>query len=91
MKALGLLLFIFSLGAHAQLFTYNYQITCGPTITIIEFLSTTQKAELTWTGLDIADKSVYSLWEDKNGNWTLLKKNRETACIIGIGTKPIII
>jgi len=91
MKTLGLLLCTFSLNVYAQGFTYNYPITCGPIITIIEFVSKTQKEELTWTGLDIADGSVYSLWQDVDGNWTLLKKSREIACIIGAGTKPKII
>ena len=91
MRTLGLLLFTFSLNVYAQGFTYNYPITCGQVIPIIEFLSKTQKEELTWTGLDIADGSVYSLWQDADGNWTLLKKSREIACIIGSGTKPKII
>jgi hypothetical protein len=89
MKAIGLLLFTFSLNVYAQVtdvFTYNYEITCGPVIQIIEFISKTQKEELTWTGLDIADGSVYSLWQDKDGNWTLLKKGKKIACIIGYGT-----
>ena len=91
MRIIGLLLFTFSLNVYAQAFTYNYQVTCGPVIPIIEFLSKTQKEELVWTGLDIADGSVYSLWQDADGNWTLLKKGREIACIIGSGTKPKII
>ena len=92
MKLLFIVLFfIFSLPANAQLFTYNYQINCGSTAAIIEFLSKTQKEELTWTGSDISDGSTYSLWQDTDGNWTLLKKNREIACIIGSGTKPKII
>jgi hypothetical protein len=93
MKALALLILGFSLSVQAQVqtFTYNYQVICGPTILIIEFLSKTQKEELTWTGSDISDGSSYSLWEDKDGNWTLLKKGREIACIIGSGTKPKII
>jgi hypothetical protein len=95
MKALGLLLFTFSLSVYAQEppqiavpqpFTYNYQVTCGPVMPIIEFLSKTQKEELTWSGSDITDGSVYSLWQDKQGNWTLLKKNTQIACIIGSGT-----
>ena len=91
MRTIALLLCTFSLNVYAQTFTYNYPITCGPVIPIIEFLSKTQKEELTWTGLDIADGSVYSLWQDVEGNWTLLKKSRELACIIGAGTKPKII
>jgi hypothetical protein len=93
MKALALLILGFSLSVQAQVqaFTYSYQVICGPTIPIIEFLSKTQKEELTWTGSDISDGSTYSLWQDTDGNWTLLKKNREIACIIGSGTKPKII
>jgi len=93
MKALGLLLFTFSLATQAQPqvavpqpFTYNYQVTCGPVMPLIEFLSKTQREELTWSGSDITDGSVYSLWQDKQGNWTLLKKNTEIACVIGSGT-----
>ena len=91
MKTIGLLLFAFSLNVYANPFTYNYQVTCGPMVPIIKFLSENQQEKLTWTGLDIADGSVYSLWEDKDGNWTLLKKSKEIACIIGAGTKPKII
>jgi hypothetical protein len=91
MKTLGLLLFTFSMNVYAQAFTYNYQVTCGPVKPIIQFLSETQQEKLTWTGLDISDGSLYSLWEDKDGNWTILKKSTEIACIIGSGTKPKII
>lgn len=91
MKKIGLLMFTISMNVYAQAFTYNYQVTCGPIMSIIKFLSETQQEKLTWTGLDIADGSVYSLWEDKDGNWTLLKKSTEIACIIGVGTKPKII
>ena len=86
MKALGLLLFTFSLNVYAQAFTYNYKVTCGPVVQLIEFLSKTQKEEFTWSGSDISDGSVYSLWQDTKGNWTLLKKNTEIACVIGSGT-----
>jgi hypothetical protein len=93
MRALVLLLFSLSLTAHAQTepFKYNYTVTCGATKPIIEFLSKTQKEELTWTGLDISDGSVYSLWQDAEGNWTLLKKTPQVACILGVGTKPKVI
>jgi len=93
MKTLALLLLSISLVAHSQTksFTYNYTVSCGPTIEVIEFFSKTHKEELSWTGLDIADGSVYSLWEDAEGNWTLLKKTPEIACVLGVGTKPKII
>jgi hypothetical protein len=91
MKVVALLMFSFSLPALAQAFKYNYEVTCGPTIPIIQFLSKNQKEELTWTGSDISDGSIYSLWQDKDGNWTLLKKSTEIACIIGVGTKTKVI
>ena len=91
MKTIGLLLLSFSMHANAQLFKYNYEINCGPVMPIIKFLSETQQEKLSWTGLDLADGSVYSLWEDKEGNWTLLKKTPEIACIVGVGTKPKVI
>lgn len=93
MKILALLLFSVSFTAHSQTqpFTYNYQVTCGPTVDVIQFLSKTHKEELTWTGLDISDGSVYSLWEDAEGNWTILKKTPEVACVLGAGTKPKVI
>lgn len=93
MKILALLLLSVSMVAHSQTqpFNYNYPITCGPVIPMLEFLSKTQKEELTWTGLDIADGSIYSLWQDAEGNWTLLKKNTEIACVLGVGTKPKVI
>lgn len=90
MKILALLLFSVSLSAQSQVqpFNYNYPVTCGPVIPLIEFLSKQQKEVLTWTGLDISDDSIYSLWQDKEGNWTLLKNNKEIACVLGVGTKP---
>ena len=93
MKALALLMIGFSVTVHAQPqvavpqgFNYNYQVICGPVVPIIEFLSKTQREEFTWSGSDISDGSVYSLWQDKQGNWTLLKKNTQFACVIGSGT-----
>ena len=93
MKTLALLLLSISSVAYSQTksFTYNYPVTCGPTIEVIEFFSKTHKEEVIWTGLDAVDSSVYSLWEDAEGNWTLLKKTPEIACVLGVGTKPKII
>lgn len=91
LAALILFSFLAITNAQVPLFKYDYPITCGPVVPIIEVLSKTQKKKLSWTGIDIADGSVYSLWEDKDGNWTLLKMSTEIACILGIGTKPEIV
>ena len=76
MKALALLMIGFSVTVHAQPqvavpqgFNYNYQVICGPVVPIIEFLSKTQREEFTWSGSDISDGSVYSLWQDVDGNF----------------------
>jgi hypothetical protein len=72
---------------HSQAFQSNYPVVCGPTIDIVEFLSRTQKEVLVWDGSHIDDGSKYTLWQDKSGNWTLLKMTREVSCIVGSGTK----
>ena len=72
---------------HSQAFQYNYSVVCGPTTAIVEFLSRTQKEVLVWDGSHIDDGSKYTLWQDKSGNWTLLKMTREVSCIVGSGTK----
>ena len=93
MKILAILLLSISLTAHSQTqpFPLNYQVICGPTIEVMQYLSKTHKEEVIWTGLDAVDGSVYSLWEDAEGNWTILKKSPEIACVLGSGTKQKII
>jgi hypothetical protein len=71
--------------ANAQ-FRYDYPIVCDSTQKIIESLTINFKETVVWTGKHIEDNSVYSLWiNEKTGSWTLLKKNPEVACILGVG------
>lgn len=71
--------------ANAQ-FRYDYPVICDDTQKLIESLTINFKEKVSWTGRHIEDKSVYSLWiNEKTGSWTLLKKNPEVACILGVG------
>jgi len=72
--------------ANAQ-FRYDYPILCDSTQTIIENLSKNYQEKLSWTGKHDNDNSVYSLWvQPKDNSWTLVKSNKEFACILGIGS-----
>jgi hypothetical protein len=73
--------------AYSQAFQYNYSVVCGPTTAIVEFLTKAQQEMILWDGSHIDDGSKYTLWQDKSGNWTLLKMTREVSCIVGSGTK----
>ena len=88
MKKLLLTLALLSTNAHAQ-FAYNYEVPCAETEQIIDSLKSSKyKERLTWTGNDVADKSMYSLWvNESTGNWTLLKMaESKVSCILGAGT-----
>jgi hypothetical protein len=53
---------------------------------VIESLNKNYQEKLSWAGNHDNDGSVYSLWVDLKGNsWTLLKSNKEFACILGVG------
>ena len=88
MKILLLALALVSTSVSAQ-FVYNYEIPCADTTQIIESLKSAKYTEkLTWTGNDISDKSMYSLWVNASkGTWTLLKMSEtKVSCVLGAGT-----
>lgn len=88
MKNLLLTLAFVSTSASAQ-FLYNYEIQCAETDRIIESLTSAKYTEkLKWTGTDIEDKSMYSLWiNESKGTWTLLKMSEtKVSCVLGAGT-----
>ena len=88
MKNLLLALLLVSTSASAQ-FLYNYEVLCAETDGIIKRLTDDEFSEkLTWTGTDIEEQSMFSLWTNsKTGTWTLLKMSQSrVSCIIGAGT-----
>lgn len=71
--------------ANAQ-FRYDYPILCDSTQTMVESLSKNYQEKLSWVGEHANDGSMYSLWVHlKDNSWTLLKSNKEFACILGVG------
>lgn len=90
MKKLLAAIALISSNALAQsVFQYDYTINCADTDKIIEALSQAKYSEkLSWTGKDIEDGSMYSLWVNSDrGTWTLLKMSvQKVSCILGVGT-----
>lgn len=88
-KTLILILAMVSTLASANTFQYEYTINCAETDKIIEALSQEKYTEkLSWSGKDIEDGSMYSLWiNESKGTWTLLKMSvQKVSCILGVGT-----
>lgn len=89
MKTLILAMIIgaISISSAAAQFSYDYTILCDSTERLVKSLSTNYKEQATWTGVDVQDKSRYSLWVNAQaGTWTLLKMTPEVSCILGVGT-----
>ena len=75
--------------ANAQ-FRYDYPIVCDDTQKVISVLEKEFEEKLSWKGLHVNDKSVYSLWiNEKTQNWTLLKMTPATTCILGTGSDSV--
>jgi hypothetical protein len=88
-KLLATLALISSNALAGTVFQYDYTINCADTDQIIETLTNAKYAEkLSWSGKDIEDGSMYSLWvNDEKGIWTLLKMSvQKVSCILGVGT-----
>lgn len=67
-------------------FSYDYTIVCDTTERLVKSLGIDYKERATWTGMDVQDKSRYSLWiNERTGTWTLLKMTVEVSCILGVG------
>ena len=71
-------------------FRYDYPIVCDDTQKVISVLEKEFEEKLSWKGLHVNDKSVYSLWtNEKNQNWPLLKMTPTTTCILGTGSDSV--
>lgn len=70
---------------HAQ-FTYQYPIVCTDTKILMDQIEKEFEETLSWNGVHVNDKSVYSLWTNvKTGAWTLLKMTPSHSCVLGVG------
>jgi hypothetical protein len=64
---------------------------CDRLETVLESIMNTYGEKPQWSGKDIQDGSGYMMFENpKDKTWTLIKFNKEYACILGVGgeSKP---
>jgi hypothetical protein len=59
---------------------------CDRLETVLDSLITKYGEKLQWSGKDLQDGSGYMMFENpKEKTWTLIKFNKEYACILGVG------
>jgi|LakMenE01Jun11ns_1017448.scaffolds.fasta_scaffold9925625_2 hypothetical protein len=72
--------------ANAQAFQYMHPSLCDRLETVLDSLITKYGEKLQWSGKDLQDESGYMMFENPKGKtWTLIKFNKEYACILGVG------
>ena len=72
---------------NAQAFEYMHPSVCDKVEKVLDTIAKEFGEKPQWSGLDIQDGSGYVLLENiKTRNWTLIKFNKEYACILGVGT-----
>jgi len=72
--------------ANAQAFQYMHPTLCDRLETVLESIMNTYGEKPQWSGKDIQDGSGYMMFENPKGKtWTLIKFNKEYACILGVG------
>ena len=73
---------------NAQAFQYQHPSLCDKLETVLESIIKKYNEKLQWTGQDIQDGSGFILFENpKDGTWTIIKYNKEYACILGVGNQ----
>lgn len=61
-------------------------VLCAATTEVINNLEGENfKEQLQWTGKSATGNSRYALWENSQGDWTLVQFNESVACILGTG------
>jgi hypothetical protein len=73
--------------ANAQAFQYMHPSLCDRLETVLDSIINKYSEKLQWSGKDLQDGSGYMMFENlKDKTWTLIKFNKEYACILGVGT-----
>jgi len=71
---------------NAQAFQYMHPALCDRLETVLDSLTNKYSEKLQWSGKDLQDGSGYMMFENpKAKTWTLIKFNKEYACILGVG------
>ena len=72
--------------ANAQAFQYQHPSLCDKLETVLESITQKFGERPVWTGQDVGDGSKFMLFENtKQNTWTLIKYNRQVACVLGVG------
>lgn len=78
--------------ANAEQYQVRKVMICDKSEIIFGKLATEFKETPIWGGKDIQDGSGYVVTSNKDtGDWTLLQYDKETACVIGVGTSSKIV
>lgn len=73
--------------ANAQAFQYMHPTLCDKLEVVLESITKQFNEKPNWAGQDIQDGSGFILFENaKDGTWTLIKYNKQFACVLGVGT-----
>jgi len=71
---------------NAQAFQYMHPSLCDRLETVLDSIINKYSEKLQWSGKDLQDGSGYMMFENpKDKTWTLIKFNKEYACILGVG------
>jgi hypothetical protein len=82
------LAFLFCLPSvvNAQAFQYMHPSLCDKVEVILDSIINNYGEKPVWSGEDIRDGSGYMMFENiKEKSWTLIKYNKEVACVLGVG------
>ena len=72
--------------ANAQAFQYMHPSLCDRVEIVLDSIINKYSEKLQWSGKDLQDGSGYMMFENlKDKTWTLIKFNKEYACILGVG------
>jgi hypothetical protein len=72
--------------ANAQAFQYMHPSLCDRLETVLDSIINKYSEKPQWSGKDLQDGSGYMMFENlKDKTWTLIKFNKEYACILGVG------
>ena len=72
---------------NAQAFQYMHPSFCDKVEIVLDSIINNYGEKPVWSGKDTRDGSGYMMFENtKENSWTLIKYNKQFACVLGAGT-----
>ena len=72
---------------NAQAFQYMHPSLCDKIEVVLDAIINNYGEKPVWSGKDTRDGSGYMMFENtKENSWTLIKYNKQVACVLGAGT-----